>query len=531
MPGSRTPLFKSVARALRLASVAARTGQDAGETVGLVNERLSRRTIIKAAAGGALAFATPPLLAACAAPLRNGVAPRIVIVGAGIAGLSAAYHLRRADLRADLFDANRRAGGRMFSAHDVMAPGLTTELGGEFIDTSHADMLAYAKEFGFELIDTRATAESHLVPEAYFFEGTHRTMEELIEAFVPMVPRLSADAELIGEAVDHRTDGDAKVFDNMTFAHYLDRVGASGWLRALLEVAYVTEFGLDAGEQSALNFLDMIPTEEPEDTLELLGDSDERYKVLGGNQKIADELAKRLDGQIALEHRLTRIAESGRGYRLSFDTVGGKPVEIAADVVVIAIPFTLLREVEIRVDLPAVKRKAIRELGYGQCVKVMAGFDSRPWRNLGFAGTVFSDEPFQLAWDNSRLQPASAGGVTFYSGGASALRAGTGSADDQAQRFLRSLEKVYPGTWARHNGKTARMDWPNYPWTKSAYACYRPGQWTTISGAEFPAVGNLHFAGEHCSPEFLGFMNGGAETGRRAAENIVAGLAGVRKVA
>jgi monoamine oxidase len=218
---------------------------------------------------------------------------------------------------------------------------------------------------------------------------------------------------------------------------------------------------------------------------------------------------------------------------LSFDVAGGKPIEVHADYVVIAIPFTLLREVELQVALPPVKLKAIRELGYGMCAKVMAGVDARPWRDHGFAGNIFSDEPFQLAWENSRLQPAAGprGGITFYSGGAAALRAVSGSAEDQAQRFLRGLEKAYPGSWAAFNGKVARMDWPNYTWTKAAYACYRPGQWTTISGAEVLPVGNLLFAGEHCSPDFLGFMNGGAVTGRMAAETVQGLLAGQRKAA
>ena len=528
---ARTPLFRSVVRALRIASHSVQSGRPPAEIVG---EQLSRRTMLKAAGAGALTFAASPLLSACAPIVRGPDAPRVAIVGAGVAGLNAAYTLKKAGLRAELFDANRRSGGRMFTARDVLGPGLTVELGGEFIDTSHEDILALAQEFGLELIDTRTPAESHLIAEAYFFEGRHYSADDVIEAFIPLIPRLKADADSIGDTVNFENDGGAKALDAMTFAQYLDRIGASGWLRKLLEVAYVTEFGLDAGEQSALNFLDMIPTEAPDEgPLELLGDSDERYKILGGNQKIVDELARRLDGQIRLEHRLTRIASAGNGYVLSFDVAGGKPLEVRADIVIIAIPFTLLREVDIRVALPPVKMKAIRELGYGMCAKVMAGFDARPWRDQGFAGNIFSDEPFQLAWENSRLQPAAGpqAGITFYSGGAAALRAVSGTPEEQALRFMRSLEKAYPGSWKHFNGKTARMDWPNYAWTKAAYACYRPGQWTTISGAEFMAVGNLHFAGEHCSPEFLGFMSGGAETGRRAAEAILAGVGALRKVA
>ncbi len=528
---ARTPLFRSVVRALRIASHSVATGRPPAEIVG---EALSRRTMLKGAGAGAFMLAGSPLLAACAQVAKGSGAPRIAIVGAGVAGLNAAYTLQKAGLQAELFDANRRSGGRMFTGRDVLGPGLTVELGGEFIDTTHLDILALAKEFNLELIDTRTPAESHLIGEAYFFEGRHYSPDEVIAAFLPLVPRLKADADSIGDVVNFQNDGGAKALDNMTMAQYFDRIGASGWFRKLLEVAYVTEFGLDASEQSALNFLDMIPTEAPDDgPLELLGDSDERYKILGGNQKIVDELARRLDGQIRLEHRLTRIAGGNAGYDLSFDVAGGKPLQVRADIVIIAIPFTLLREVDIQVALPGVKTKAIRELGYGMCAKVMAGFTARPWREQGFAGNIFSDEPFQLAWENSRLQPAAGpqAGVTFYSGGAATMRAISGTPEEQAQRFMAAFEKAYPGSWKQFNGKTARMDWPNYAWTRAAYACYRPGQWTTISGAEFMPVGNLHFAGEHTSPDFLGFMNGGAETGRRAAEAILAGVGAFRKVA
>ena len=160
---ARTPLFRSVVRALRIASHSVQSGRPLAEIIG---EQLSRRTMLKAAGAGALTFAASPLLSACAPIVRGPDAPRVAIVGAGVAGLNAAYTLKKAGLRAELFDANRRSGGRMFTARDVLGPGLTVELGGEFIDTSHEDILALAKEFGLELIDTRTPAESHLIAEA-----------------------------------------------------------------------------------------------------------------------------------------------------------------------------------------------------------------------------------------------------------------------------------------------------------------------------------------------------------------------------
>ena len=137
---------------------------------------------------------------------------------------------------------------------------------------------------------------------------------------------------------------------------------------------------------------------------------------------------------------------------------------------------------------------------------------------------MFSDEAYQLAWDCSEMQKAEdgmSGGVAFYLGGNEGIRSGEGAARDVALRYLGDLSKMYPGVRSTFNGNAHRMHWPTHRFTKGSYACYKPGQWTTISGAEGKPVGNLFFAGEHCSRDFQGFMNGGAETGRKAAEAIM----------
>ncbi|MEO7676866.1 MAG: FAD-dependent oxidoreductase, partial [Verrucomicrobiota bacterium] len=278
----------------------------------------------------------------------------------------------------------------------------------------------------------------------------------------------------------------------------------------------------DAGEQSSINMLFLISTDLSKNSLDLLGESDERYKIKGGNQLVTDELTKRLAGQIQYEQRLVAIKPRGKGFTLTFDGPGAKEVE--ADFAIVTIPFTMLREVDIQVDLPASKKKAISELGYGNNAKLMLGFTKRIWRDLGYGGNVYSDEPFQLAWDNSRLQGGTAGGLTLYSGGKAALEVGGGTPKEQAIRLQPGAEKVCPGLKKEFNGNAERFHWPTYPFTKASYACYRPGQWTTIAGAEIKPVGNLFFAGEHCSADFQGFMNGGAQTGKDAAKSVVKAL-------
>jgi monoamine oxidase len=416
----------------------------------------------------------------------------------------------------------------MFTATGLLGDGLTTELGGEFIDSTHAEMLALMAEFGLARLDTQGPGAPSLAHETYFIDGRHYTHAQAARAFVPLARRILKDYDALGDIVNYQTEGGGTALDRMSIAEYLDRIGATGWMRQLIDCAYVTEYGLETGEQSALNLVWLIGTGDLQDpkAFALLGNSDERYKVRGGNQRVVDELARRVEPRIQRLHRLEAIRQTHAGYTLTFEA-HGSALDVDADIVVLAIPFSLLRDVPMQVAMPAVKTTAIRELGYGANAKVLVGFRSRPWEAQGYSGSTYSDESFQLAWANSLLQPGPAGGLTLYSGGRMGHEVGRGTAEDVAARLMTGIERAYPGTMRAQNGKVSRFHWPTFPWTKGSYACYKPGQWTAIAGAEGVPVGNLFFAGEHCSYDFQGFMNGAAQSGADTAKAILAQVHGV----
>jgi monoamine oxidase len=517
---SRTPLFAALRRAVRLAAAADTPGAPpVDELIDLRRERLTRRRFLQTTAAVAAAAGARTLIGPLGPHVLGAPAPstaRVAIVGGGIAGLTAAHYLRAAGVRATVYEATTRAGGRMFSIRDAIAPGLVTEFGGEFINSDHEDVLALVKAFGLELMDMQGPGEAGR-KDAYSFGGRHYAETDVVAAFRPIARRIAADAGRLEERIDFRHAGGAATLDKLSLAEYLRRVGATGWLGRLLEIAYVTEFGLDAGEQSALNFITLVGTDLSHG-FEIVGDSDERYKVRGGNQQIPLALARRLEGQVVYGHRLTAVRPRGRAIALTFDQRGAGSSDVIADLVILAVPFTMLREVEIGLDLPAVKKRAIRELGYGTNAKLMVGLLERPWRAGGYSGSSYSDAGFQLCWDNSRGQPGPVGGMTLFSGGTPGLAVGQGTVEEQTARLVPGVDRVFPGVAGARGEKAARWHWPTYPFTKGSYACYRPGQWTGIRGAEGMRVGNLLFAGEHCSLEFQGYMNGGAETGRLAAE-------------
>ena len=527
----RTPLFAELRRLFALARQANKPGRPpVAELLGQEQEwTRSRREFLREAAGaaalagvgGASARGQSPFLPRVRPRSRT---PRIAIVGAGLAGLVAAYTLRKAGLAAAVYSGDMRIGGRVSTGIGLMGPGLTAELGGEFIDSIHDDMLALIDEFGLETLDLFGPTEIGL-RDAYFFNGIHYTAQQVIEAFQPLAARIAADQDATGFPItfdDHTPE--AAAIDRMSLRQYLEAIGATGFVRELLDVAYLGEYGLETDRQSALNLLVLISADTSEG-FQIFGASDQRFKIAGGNVSLVHALLQRLAAPVHVGHILRAIHPRGAQYVLTFHgSNGGPSSEIAADFVILAIPFTTLRQVQIRVPLPPIKLKAIRELGYGASSKLLYGVHSRIWRTQGYNGLSFSDQPFQGTWDNSQVQPGQRGGLTVYLGGEPARAVGGGSIQSHAQHFVPGLNGLFPGFAANLNGRIARADWPDNPFIQAGYACYHPGQYTTIAGAEFLPVGNLFFAGEHTSLFSQGYMNGAAETGRRAAEGLLARL-------
>lgn len=439
---------------------------------------------------------------------------KIGILGAGVAGLHAAYVLQKANIESFIYEASSRTGGRMYTAKNMLAPGITTELGGEFIDSNHEDILNLAHEFGLELVDTEDDKE--LIKQIFYFEGKKYTATDLVEALAPYAESIKKDIDALPESsITYLEYGEAEKFDKMSIAAYLQWKGIDGWLGKMLNVAFITEYGLETDEQSAINFLWLFKP----DTVakDLFGESDERYKIKGGNQRVVDELAKRVKN-IRTNKAVTKIQSKGSGFTVTFNT--GKPEYF--DYLVCTIPFSVLRNITLEIEgMSDLKKKSIAELGYGKNAKMFAGFKTRYWRKSGASGQIFSDMPLQLGWDSSQLQQGKAGGYTFYTGGKMSDRMIDATVPQKTKEYISQLEKVFPGAAKNYNGKHAIFYWPKHVHTLGSYACYKTGQWTSIAGAEIEPVGNLLFAGEHCSADFQGYMNGGAETGRRAAGQLI----------
>lgn len=524
---AKSALMTMLRRAASIAQKSRETGIPADELLGMLTSRnsnfpISRRQLLHGglAAAGAVAAATFTREGAFA---QQGGRSPILVVGAGIAGLTAAYRLRQAGVRADIIEATNRVGGRIRTGSKVAGTLISAELGGEFIDTGHTTLISLATELGLRAIDV-IQVQQGLVKDTFFFDGRRFSLEQLIADFAPLATKISADLEAVGDEFSYLDFTEsAERLDNFSIAQYLDGADTSTIVRQLLRIAYITEYGRDAEEQSALNLLFLIGAEA--DSLELFGNSDQRYQIDGGNSQIINRLAGQLSGSIEAGTVLEAITllPDGR-YRVNLRS-GQSAFERTYERVLLTLPFSTLRDVKINVPLPQPKRRAIEQLGYGTNSKLITGYRSRIWREIyQSTASVYTDLGFQNSWEATPFAPTGNGLVTNFTGGKQGLAIGGGTPEDQAQKFLGQFERVFPGVSNLRSGKAVRAYWPGERFFKGSYSCYLVGQWTQMYGVEGERVGNLYFAGEHTSLENQGYMEGGCETGQRAAFEILQDL-------
>ncbi len=462
-----------------------------------------------------------------ARPPQRSLEGPVAVVGGGIAGLTAALRLVQDGAEVHLYEGSERWGGRMFTRRQFNKEGMFCELGGELVDTNHEALIGLCKELGLEI---QPLKEGDPGVDFYHLGGKIYTDADLIPVFGPLARRIAADAEGLLDDEEEYTDK-ARELDKRDLRGYLREAGAGvdPWLVEMLDVAYCCEYGLDTDTQSSLALIEIIGT-DTENGFEMFGESDEAHRIKGGNDSLPAAVFKALEGKVrALSgHQWTRIEEEGSKLKLTFQTSGGRVSE-SYHHVICAVPFSLARSVTGLAQLPLSedKKRALAGMTYGTNLKVMWGTKSRLWRQPAGGrevfcnGAVVSDLPFQQIWETSRGQDGESGIITNFMGGTPGVQ----FTPNRLEKFPQEVDKVFPGFKAALDGNRTMMNWPSMRWVKGSYASALVGQWTWIFAAAAKAEldGKLQFAGEHTSEEFCGFMNGGVETGERAAKELLVG--------
>jgi len=539
----RTPLFDKVVRAMRIARFCEDNRLSTDEGLERLRQRETNQRAIRqtrrewltgvaraGAAAGATSLLAPAQRLFAGAPSGS---IDVGVVGAGIAGLACADALAGSGIRARVYEAGNRVGGRCISLRNLF-PEQIAERGGEFIDTPHKTMLRYAKRFNLALEDVSKEPgdvfyhlEGQLIPESTVVEE----FRDFVEVMRIDLRRLSSEPT----ALNH-TPADVTL-DRTSLSAYLNGANGAGRAagsiaNAAIRAAYIAEYGLEPEQQSCLNFLAFIHADRRSKFTPFGVFSDERYHVLEGNDRIVFGLAQALPRPVELGMKLSAVRETASGrVELTFDSPQGV-VSRTHDAVVLAIPFTTLRTVDLDIDLDSVpgKRAAIDDLGYGTNAKMMVGFNRRPWIDQGGNGTAYADlTKLVCVWETNPARATQNRGVlTDYSGGSRGSSLNPGAVQLEASQFLADLNFVFPGasTAARRieGNVVAHLEhWPSNPLALGSYTCYKPGQFTAIAGLEGLPIGNVFFAGEHANSfyEWQGFMEGAALSGVDTAAAIL----------
>lgn len=471
-----------------------------------------RRKFIKKSALATLALSLP--FTSCVGDRK----PTIAIIGGGIAGLTASYYLSSMGIEHTVYEASGRVGGRVLTVEDAVIKGSHVDFGAEFIDSIHEDLLTLAKQLNVELVDLH---EDKLTSKAYFFEGKMLSERDIVEALQPFAEKLTADINRIPEDLHFSKADQFSDLDLHTVTSYLQSLGMQGWLLRFFEMAMEGEYAMNANKQSAINLLVMLSAPfQYDEHYHLLGSYHEVFKFKGGSQKFIDALSKKTEKQVKLGYRLRKITKIDGTYALTFES-SGEEKKITADYVVLALPFTVLRDIERDFSFTERKEKWIAEAGFGNAIKVAMGFNKRVWREAGYQGYTFTDVNSTVFWDSSQMVPVEEGSLTFAGGGNSAEELAAKSYDDITAKWLTGADTIFKGLTDSYNGKISKFPWSVNPYSKGSYTCYKAGQWSEFAGVEAEPFENIFFAGEHCSVAHQGFMNGAAETGKKAAEEII----------
>ncbi|MEA2434772.1 MAG: monoamine oxidase [Actinomycetota bacterium] len=525
---ARTPLATKVGDAALLAQFATEHDLTVAQAL---DAAVSRREMLRRAAIFGAGAAVASTLGGFPKARAAG-SPRIAVVGAGLAGLTAAYRLKQAGYSPTVYEAADRVGGRCWTIRGAFAQNQIAEHGGELIDQGHVHIRQLANELGLTL-ENLLSAQPNGSEDLLYFDGAPYSFLNATNDLKDIWQQIHSDVSSASYPTLYSLSTQrGRELDQMSILDWINRYvpaskrgydvgpGIRSKLGQFLDVAYNIEYGAETNVQSSLNMLYLIGY-AGQGNLRLFGKSNEKYHVVGGNDQIPTRLAASLGSSVALGKELTAVALNSDGtYKLTFR---GNKTPVTADRVVLALPFSMLRSIDYsKAGFGSLKDTAIREQGMGTNSKLHVQFSDRYWYQLNNNGNSYADTGYQITWEVTRAQPGTAGILVDYTGGNVGSSFGSGTPDGRARQFLAQLEPVMPGITSHYNGKATVDHWPSYPWTKGSYSYWKVGQYTKFSGVEREQRGKVHFCGEHTSIDFQGYLNGAVETGQRAADEVLA---------
>lgn len=486
-------------------------------------DAFTRRQMLQAALGvGAGLLLSGPVLGMgrrLGRPAQGG--KRVVVVGAGLAGLAAAYELKSVGYDVTVIDARDRVGGRVLSFNaefkNEFVAGRNVEGGAELIGSNHPLWVTYAERFKLEFLPIEEGEDLKypivLDGKLLDYEAASKLWEDMdaaLKQLDPLAEPINADAPWASPK--------AEELDKRSVQSWIDALDAEPQVKRACWINQNADNGVDPSRASLLGMLACIKGHG----LEKYWSDTEVYRCKGGNSKLAHALAKEIGtDRIVLGLAVTRI--EAKGQNLIVTCKDGRTLE--CDDVVYTAPPPVWAKTEFSPALPAqLAPGKLPQMGVN--IKYLAETKGRFWQADKLSPDALSDGPVNMTWEGTDGQEGDGPAcVVAFSGGASAERCMSWPKESRDAEYAKLLTPMFP-KWGEQFVRSRLMDWPKDPWVLAAYSFPAPGQVTTqgpimAKGAmEIGGKPRLHFAGEHTCYQFVGFMEGGLHSGAAAAKKL-----------
>jgi monoamine oxidase len=437
-----------------------------------------------------------------------GAILRVLVAGAGLAGLSAARELEKRNADVTVVEARDRVGGRVWTIRDGFRHRQHAEGGADLIEGEQTAVLDLARSLGLHPVRIFRAGFGYYGPDRRGHLRMQRLDGGMHEMLSPLFP-LMRDYQLAEERWDSAI---ARSLARQSVAEWLERTHAPAWVRARMR-GLRGLFLADPDHLSMLSLVDFFATvDEP-------GEG-EMYRLKEGNDRLAVELGKRLR-RAPILRTVVRAVRQRRG-RVSVSLEG--PSGLATkdvDYVVVTLPAATLRDVRFEPELPDQQREAFTRLRYGPATRLLVQVARRFWRQSGHLKAFGTDQATGAVWDGNEQQPGPPGVLSFLAGGNASRELQDIVRDEGLTNVLRRVD------WLRRRGAppprvlaSRAISWENDPWSRGGYAVFDVNFDPLLRDWLARPAGRIVFAGEHTSHRWQGYMNGAIDTGRRAAAEV-----------
>ena len=433
-----------------------------------------------------------------------------IVIGAGLAGLSAAHRLKMRGWDVTVLEAQQRVGGRVCSYRFKEARHLVCELGGEWIGKDHTAMGELCDRFRLKL-DRHQYSFS-------FWNGRKRS-----RIYLPGKMKFSAKAQRkfvsYGKQFVNLDSAQQRFLDQFDWWSVLRSLGFTPDDLVKRDLMDSTDFGesirLTSAYTAAAEYFESNSTDEMD------------FKIRGGNDQLAYSLVSTLDpDRIYLQTRVRLIQQTSSGVKVF---VEGRRSPFRAEFCICTVPAQCLLKIRWKPELPQEQQDAARQLQYSRIMKTAVLFNKRFWHSdkgfhKGYGFSAFTTRVSDYCFDSTYLQKGPGGILCSYSIGDKADDLASEPSSANMKKWVREDMLEVLGIKGDETNeikaiKTQPQAWQRVHWIGGAYAFYRPGQWFTVRPILQRSHGRVLFAGEHLA-DLQGFMEGAVNTGQAAADQL-----------